>query len=356
MLAFGAQPGGRAFAEIEGPCTATVRGVDVTDLSSTSAGDAIEVEKDELIDVTLSSTSGATFINHKIDLEIAGFSFNVQDDPSDSDPTVTETIDASDYSDYGVGFYKVSGSADLSDGTTCSGAVLLQIKGNPLTTVAGLAALGVGILALILLGVGAMFTLRQFRAIRRQVEAWGAEQMAQINAGQDISPEELARTLRTIARPPSMIQFWMLALMPALLLMGAALPGGMPSFGSGGLRLPRLGFRPKLSFVSSLGGMLLGETVTTFLNFLAVQPLTGGGAVVGAVAGIVFGVAFDSAVKLWGTRDVNKVISRLERDLADAKARRAQSAPPPPAPPRASTPPPPPAPPEEPPPGSPPPV
>lgn len=354
--AFVLAPGGRsAYAEINGPCTATVRGVAIDDLSSTSAGDAIEVESDELIPVELSTTNGATFDSHKFDLEILGFKVNIQDDPSDSDPTITDTIDASDYSSYGVGLYKVSGTAHLSDGSNCTGSLLIQIKGNPLTTAAGIAALAVGVVGAIFLALAALATVRQFRAIRGKVEAWGAEQLERIAAGQDVSVDELAATLRSVARPPGMLQLWMLAALPALLLMGAAMPGGMPSLPSLPLlRLPRLPFRPKLSALTSLGGGFLGESVVAFLNFVAVQPLTGSSAIFAAVAGIVLGVAFDSAVKWFGTRDVNKVISRLELQLAEAKKRQAGlKAGIPPAPPPTPAPP---EPPSEPPPGSPPPV
>lgn len=133
-----------AHAEIDGPCEATVNGQSVTPLSSSDAGDAIEVEKDDSLTVVMTSTSGATFASHKVDLQIAGIKFNIEDDPDDNDPVWTETVNVDDYATYGVGLYKVSGSGQLDNGMSCSGAVLIEIKGNPLTTVAGIAAIVVG--------------------------------------------------------------------------------------------------------------------------------------------------------------------------------------------------------------------
>jgi hypothetical protein len=335
-------PAPSSFAEIDGPCTGTVAGQDVGGLDSSEPDDAIEVEKDDVLDVTLESTSGAVFTSHKIDLEIAGLTFNIEDDPEDSDPTVVETVNVDDYATFGVGFYKVSGSATLQDGSTCSGAVLIQIKGNPLTTIGGIAAIIAGAIGVFLLGFSGLRTLRQFRTLRQRIESWGADQLARVNAGEALTQDELVSSLRAIAKPPSVIQLWMLALMPAMLLMGASMPGGMPAAVSSVLRLPRIPFRPKLSFLSSIGGMLLGETVVTFLNFLAIQPLTGSNAILGAALGIVLGVTFDSVVKWFGTRDVNKTVARLEKQLAEARDRQQRSAGgqvPPSAPPSAPQPP-----------------
>lgn len=64
-------------------------------------------------------------------------------------------MSVSDYATYGVGLYKVTSTATLSSGGSCSGSALVNVTGNPLTTVAGAAAaagVGVGVAGLAVAG------------------------------------------------------------------------------------------------------------------------------------------------------------------------------------------------------------
>ena len=72
-----------AWAEINGNCEATIKGVDVRYRSSTNAGDAIDVDDNEVVAVAMTSPAG--FASHKIDLEIAGQRTTVSSKTDDGD-------------------------------------------------------------------------------------------------------------------------------------------------------------------------------------------------------------------------------------------------------------------------------
>jgi len=140
LVALGAARGGPAEATIVGPCEASIAGVDAKTRSASSASDAIPVEVDAVIPVTMSTPAGLE--SHDLDLEYAGITWTVSSETDDGDTSASDEIVVADYADYGVGLYRVSGSARLTDGSTCKGTVLVDVQGNPLTTVAGLAAAG----------------------------------------------------------------------------------------------------------------------------------------------------------------------------------------------------------------------
>ena len=129
-----------AAAEIEGGCQATVAGVDVAPLSSSDPDDAIEVGAKDVVEVAASSPNEITA--YAVDMEFAGFSWEVATDEVDGN-SWSDQVDVSDYATYGVGLYRVS-AASAGD-ASCTGSVLVEVTGkSPLTTVAGIAALVVG--------------------------------------------------------------------------------------------------------------------------------------------------------------------------------------------------------------------
>jgi hypothetical protein len=64
-------PAPSAHAYIDGPCSATIAGVDVAGLDPNDVGDAIDVDYDD--DVVVSMSSSEPFRSHKIELEFARF-------------------------------------------------------------------------------------------------------------------------------------------------------------------------------------------------------------------------------------------------------------------------------------------
>jgi hypothetical protein len=149
---------GPAHADVSGPCEATIAGVDVRGLSASDPADAIPVEADAVIPVTMSSPGGLE--SHTLSLEYAGISWTVSSETDEGQPSATDQIEVADYADYGVGLYLVSGEAKLTDGSTCKGAVLVDVQGNPLKTVLGALAGG-----MVLLGGAAVLgsTVREAR-------------------------------------------------------------------------------------------------------------------------------------------------------------------------------------------------
>lgn len=138
---------GVAFAEVAGPCTLTVNGVDVR--SAATPQTAIEVPFDSTVQVQAASSGAIT--SHRVALEIAGISWTA-DERSDSGTGWLGEVQVSDYATYGVGIYKVTGSS--TGPGACSGTAFIEVTGkSPFTTVAGGTALGLGILGLALLAV-----------------------------------------------------------------------------------------------------------------------------------------------------------------------------------------------------------
>lgn len=129
-----------AFADIDGPCQATIAGENVKGRGTGALSDAIVVEKDATVPVSMSAGSEISYL--KVQIEFAGISWTVHDEPSTGSSWAKE-VNVDDYAKYGVGLYKVVGSS--SGGVSCSGAALVKVKGNPLTTVAGIAGLVVAL-------------------------------------------------------------------------------------------------------------------------------------------------------------------------------------------------------------------
>jgi hypothetical protein len=132
-----------ANATMTGPCSATVNGEDVATRSASSPGDAIDVgDADEVVVQARSSSAIGTY---RIQLEYAGIRWTVAKGES-SDNTWSRSVKVDDYARYGAGIYRVHGVSD--GGSSCDGAVLVDVGGSPLTTPVGLAAS-----AFVLLGV-----------------------------------------------------------------------------------------------------------------------------------------------------------------------------------------------------------
>jgi hypothetical protein len=139
-----------AAAEVSGNCDALIKGVSAHDRSSTDPGQAIKVKQDETVAYSVASAAGVT--NRRFIMEYAGFSIVVDKGTGKGNDSFSSGGAAvKDYAWMGAGLYKVRGEATLKGGATCSGAVLIDVEGNPLTTVAGVA----GVIAVVtgLIGV-----------------------------------------------------------------------------------------------------------------------------------------------------------------------------------------------------------
>lgn len=316
-----------AWAEVNGNCQATFKGVDIAGLSSSSAGDAIDVDDNETVGVTFTSPVG--FTSHDIKLEIAGISRSVASDTDDGDTQWSETVNVNDYAWAGAGLYKVSGSATLSDGSSCSGAALINVTANPLTTVAG----GAAAAATVVGGAGVLgssaVAARNGARGSRKVEDWIVDEIEKAGSSneppqqQQLSEEQAwIETVDLFFGPfyPGRIPCSILILPALVLTVGAmATPGGgsMPSAPKG-LHLRRIGWRPRITAAGVLGGFLAGVGIVVLLQQYAVTPLTGTMAIVGIVGGLALGLILPSLVHLWSVMRVNSSIARGEQRLGAA--------------------------------------
>jgi hypothetical protein len=168
---------------MDGPCRATIAGEAVAAKDVSATGEPITVEENARVPVTMSATRPITML--KVEIEFAGIGWTVHDEPTEG-TSWAKTVSIADYSKYGVGLYKIVGKS-TGQSFSCTGAALVEVGGNPLTTVAGLVGLGltilgalgilwvalrrpgaapvVGVLLGVLLGVGVAVLLQQFAIV-----------------------------------------------------------------------------------------------------------------------------------------------------------------------------------------------
>jgi hypothetical protein len=144
-----------AAADISGPCTASIAGQNVKGRGTGALSSAITVQKDAVVPVTMSSASQISHL--KIQIEFAGIRWTVRDKPSHG-TSWANSVEVKKYAKYGVGLYKVIGSS--SGGVSCSGAALVKVKGNPLSTVAGIVGLVAALAGLGGIGAAVAMTMR----------------------------------------------------------------------------------------------------------------------------------------------------------------------------------------------------
>ena len=328
LLSFTSQA---AYAEVSGNCEATFKGVDVRDRNSGEAGDAIDVDENEVAPVVFTSPAG--FQSHRIRLEYAGFKATVSDEVDDGETSFSDSVNIDDFDFWGAGLYKVVGEATLSDGSICSGAVLVNVTKSPLTTVAGVAAIGAAAVG----GAGVIASAAaptvQAGRSKKKVDDWVVDEIEKVGREQARSGEGAARDglsdeMREVKAwadvwdlffVPFFGPCWFLVL-PALLLTGAAMaaPGGQAPAGE--FRLRRVPWRPRLSLVGLAGGLLLGVGVAVLLQQFAVAPMTRGLAIQGLAGGIVIGFLLPNLMHTLGVLRVNSSIMGAERRLAAAMA------------------------------------
>src|ERR1700687_4639674 len=191
-----------AWADINGNCGATFKGVDIKGRGTSSASDAIDVDNNEVVSVNMTSPGG--FTSHKVDLEIGGVSRTVSNKTDGGDTQWSDTVNVKDYAWMGAGLYTVTGSATLTDGSTCSGSALINVSGFPLTTVAGGAAAAVTVVGLAAVATTSVVSAREGASASGKIEDWVGNQL-QKQASPDTSPEPegtiIDETMWRLTRP-----------------------------------------------------------------------------------------------------------------------------------------------------------
>lgn len=309
-----------AAADIRGPCTATIAGVDVN--QADSPGTAVEVDQHSQVPVFMQATRGARFASHSISLEFAGLSWEVSSGQDDSDQW-TDTVNVGDYAKYGVGIYKVQGSAILSPTGTCSGAAYVKVVGrNPLTTVAGAAAAGATAVGAAGLLAGVAASVVEGQATSARVGQWVTDRIEE----QALTPQRLAARREEEADQSASTDdvlpyLWCLFFaLPAAILTGMTMAtgGGVPAAPEPS-RLPRVAWRPRISVVSTLGGPLAGVGVVVLLQQYGVLYLSRAVAIEGLVGGLAVGLLLPSLIRALSVSRVNGAIARAERRLSEAQ-------------------------------------
>ena len=130
-----------AGATINGPCSASINGVNVKNQSSTSASGAIVVAKDARVPVTMTATQPIS--NLQVKISLMGLGRTVKSGPAHGTSWV-RTVNVKDYAFWGVGLYQVTGSSSGA-GLSCSGIAIVKVEGSPLSTPAGWVSLGLSV-------------------------------------------------------------------------------------------------------------------------------------------------------------------------------------------------------------------
>ena len=323
-----------ASADVNGNCSATINGVDVRGLSSSNAGDAIEVKEHTAVPVTMQSADGITRL--RVQIEFAGVPWTVRDEPT-SGTSWDNSVPIDKYAKYGVGLYKVIGLSE-GPGGTCSGSALVRVVGNPLTTVAGAAAAGITALGGLGLAAAGVASALEGQAEARTAEeriTGEIERLAQAEEEEKRQHEMWERYWEHRQREEDAYRRWRsglcaLLVLPALLLTGAAMAagGGAPLAAEPAVRLPRVGWRPRISVAGIVGGLLAGAGIVVLLQQYAVVYPTRAVAIEGLAGGLALGIIIPSLMRFFAVGRVNRAIARAERRLNSALA---QQPPPPPA-------------------------
>jgi hypothetical protein len=179
----------QASADLLGPCTAELAGRDMAPMLTGPLEDPLTVNRNSLLAVTMASERPIT--RFKVELEFAGFRWTVHDRAVGERQWASE-VPVEDYGVYGMGIWKVVTTSE-GRGFACEAAALIAVEDDneldPLTTIAGLAGLGLaltgflgslavasrigtsraapfsGALLGVLLGVGVCVLLQQFSVL-----------------------------------------------------------------------------------------------------------------------------------------------------------------------------------------------
>jgi hypothetical protein len=316
-----------AEASLEGPCRATIAGVDVEPLDTGATGDKIDVKEGDDVVVTM---SGRLMTHLKLKIAFAGSEITIKDKDI-SAAAWSEAVPVDDYAKWGKGLYLVSGEATGQGGFSCKGAALVNVEGNPLSSLAGAVGLGMAILGVAGVGAAGAAAYRASARPKRTVEAWTADQLETLASAdaagaaprEDTQLDELNDAVR--ASTAGFVSCWALVLPALLLTTGAMIGGGggaaeEPRPVAARTSLPRARWRPKLSLFGLLAGLVGGVGVGVLLQQYAVVYPTRSVAIIYIVVGLLTGLVIPSIGRWFGVRAVNRAVDDAERRLASARA------------------------------------
>jgi hypothetical protein len=320
-----------ASAEIDGPCGATVNGIDVQTVDSSDKGDAIKVQKGGQVELTMSSTTG--FQSHEIELDYFGQKLPGDKRNDNGDTFFSDFVDVDDYATAGVGLYKVYGIATLTDGQTCSGAVLIDVEGNPLTTVLGGVAAAAAAVGTVGAAMGTVASARSsagglggikdmvedaFREARKKEEAAEMEEMSEeiidIIAG-DVPPPPF-NPFSSLFGCLGALVFAVITLPFRLPFMAISSSGGAAGAAPKRRRLPRARWTPRITLLGIICGVLAGAGAAVLLQQYSVAIATRALLIQMLIAGVVvYGLVLPTLGRTIAVMRVNARVSQLEKRL-----------------------------------------
>jgi hypothetical protein len=139
----------QAPADLLGPCTAELAGQDMAPMLTGPLDDTLTVKRHSLLSVTMASERPIS--RFKVELEFAGVRWTVHDGAVGARQWASE-VPVEDYGVYGMGIWKVVTTSE-GRGFACEAAGLIAVEDDheldPLTTIAGLAGLGLALTGLL---------------------------------------------------------------------------------------------------------------------------------------------------------------------------------------------------------------
>jgi hypothetical protein len=142
-------PTPQASADLIGPCTAELAGRDMAPMLTGALDDPLAVERHSLLSVTMASERPISRL--KVELEFAGVRWTIHDRAVGERQWASE-VPVEDYGVYGMGTWKVVTTSE-GRGFSCEAAALIAVEDDhvldPLTTIAGLAGLGLALTGLL---------------------------------------------------------------------------------------------------------------------------------------------------------------------------------------------------------------
>jgi len=234
-------------------------------------------------------------------------------DAANPDNPYNNDISVGNYASHGIGIYTVV-VALSAQGASCLGAAYVDVTGNPLDTDAGKAAAvaeGVGLAGVLIAGAAG--------AAGSTSPSPPSPPAPAAPSGED-AEDGFWDNLEDAAHFFGCCGFFVLpALFLTLFSMATPAPAGAPP-PRPPIRLKRARWRPKLSFVGIVGGLLMGIGGIVLLQQYGVVYPTITSTATLVAGGLLVGVAVPSLTRLVALARVNGQIARLE---AAANARRA---------------------------------
>lgn len=304
-----------AAATVQGGCIATINHINAG--QDFTSDNAIQVYQNDSVDVFMQ-------MNSPVHRRLTYLSFGVG--PSalvgdETDPTSsTTTVNVDQYATYGIGLYRVDSTATSISGQTCRMSALVKVVGNPETSVAGAAATGAEVLALVgIAGAGV-------RAANPGEAGTGTDDPDDPydKGGFPKDPSTANTPIQAMDRVEALSEFGFCALaaLPALLLTTAAMAGGAAPTGAA-VRLRRVHWRPRFSVVGMGSGVVGGLAGVVLLQ--QTGRLFPSWEILGRalVAGLLAGILIPSLARLIAVRRANRRVTSREAEINAALQRQA---------------------------------